>query len=495
MESRNDVGETARESDASPGLIRALGPSMATAVVVGSVIGAGIFLKPGNIAADSGSFPVIISVWVLGGVLCILGALCFAELATMLPHAGGLYVYLRSAYGDLVAFLFGWTETLCARPASTGALAMAFVGSLTLAWEWNLSDWTRVLLASLLIVALTWVNVLGVIWGGRMQLAVTTIKVVFLAFVALSPFLLAPLGDGAFHAANYSTTAEPRQLSLAAQIGAVLLAVMWAYNGWEAITPLAEEVHHPERNIPLSLFAGVGLLMVLYVGANLAYHGVLTMEEMRKAGDHAAELMLQRLAGPVGRLLMSAMIMCSTFGAINTNLLYGPRVAFAMARDGLLFRPLATVHATYRTPVIAILLSSAVSILMIVVVTIGKQFVSGMVADSSSNQLSDRFVQSLQNNSTFDLLTNMVIFALSVFYALAVFAVILLRHSQPTLPRVYRTWGYPWTPGIFLVSYAWFLWQIYQSNPLESRAGIGFLLVGLPAFYLCRSWERSATGR
>jgi len=485
MDRDENLGASERSEASVPALTRALGPSMATAVVVGSVIGSGIFLKPGHIAAEVGHFGWILFVWVLGGLLCALGALCFAELAAMLPRAGGLYVYLRAAYGDLVAFLFGWTETLLARPASTGALAVAFAGSLSVALDWQASEWSQVMFASLLVLGLALVNMVGVVWGGRMQLAVTLVKAGFLAFVALSPLLFAPVSGWQVDAANYGTTVEPRQAAWSAQLGAALLAVLWAYNGWEAVTPLAEEIKEPERNLPLALFLGVGLLMVLYVGANVTYHGVLTMEEMRAAGDHAAERMLERLAGPRGRQLMSAVIMCSTFGAINTNLLYGPRVGFAMARDGLFFRSLAGIHARYRTPVVAILLSATLSIGLMIAITLGKQAFEGVVVGESDRFL-DRFVRSLQADSTFDLLTNLVIFSLSVFYALAVLAVILLRRRHPEWPRSYRTWGYPWTPVVFLAVYVWFLGQVYRGNPVETRAGLGVLLAGFPAFWWFR---------
>lgn len=476
-------------------LVRALGPAMATAVVVGSVIGAGIFLKPGNIAGDGGRFGLIIGVWVAGGILCILGALCFAELATMLPRAGGLYVYLRHAYGDLVAFLFGWIELLFARPASTGALSVAFVGSLTLTMGWNASDFARWAIASILILGLAFVNILGVIWGGRMQLTVTLIKVGFLMFVIGSPFLLAAVSGWQFSLENYATVTESRHVTLASQVSAILLAVMWAYNGWEAITPLAEEVREPSRTIPLALFGGIGLLMLLYVGANLTYHGVMSMEELRSAGDHGAERMLEKLAGPTGRTLMSLVIMCSTFGAINTNLLYGPRISFAMGRDGLFFNSLGRVHANYRTPVVAILVTSIMAIVLIGAITVGKSYVTDIpVVEKGAQSVSlwQRWNESLRNDSTFDLLTNMVIFSLSLFYALAVLAVVVLRVREPLRPRPYRAWGYPVVPVVFLAVYVWFLWQIYVSNPLESRAGLGCLLLGVPAFFVYRASRKDA---
>lgn len=460
---------------------------MAGAVVVGNVIGSGIFLKPGVIAGDSGHFPVILSVWVLGGGLCILGALCIAELATMLPHAGGLYVYLRAAYGDLTAFLYGWSEVLFSKPASIGALAMAFVGSLMLAVGWQPATVVVVSIASLLIIVTALVNIVGVLWGGRVQLFMTFIKAGFLALVAVSPWLL-PLIGGAnvFEGANYDTRATPGQATLAAQVGAVLLAVMWAYNGWHGVTPLAEEIRHPQRNIPLALFGGISVLILLYLGANMAYHGVLSMNEMKAAGNHAAERMLEKVAGPAGRSAMAAVIMCSTLGAINTNLLQAPRVSFAMGRDRVFFPILGQVHAVYQTPVVAILVMSLMSIALIVAVAVGKWAVVDVAADAIDWELGRKIVSSLQAGTIFDLLTNFVIFSASIFYVLAVMAVIVLRRRQPELDRPYRTWGYPLTPLLFLGVYVWFLSRVYMGNPLESRAGLVLIAVGIPVYWLNR---------
>jgi APA family basic amino acid/polyamine antiporter len=466
---------------------------MAAAVVVGNVIGSGIFLKPGVIAGDSGSFPLIISVWVLGGALCILGALCFAELGTMLPHAGGIYVYLRAAYGDLTAFLFGWSEFLFSRPASIGALAVAFVGSLMLALGWNAPTPVLVFIASVLILMAAGVNIVGVLWGGRVQLVVTFIKAGFLALVAVSPWLLAPLiGESTvFNSANYATTAVPVQSTLAAQIGAVLLAVMWAYNGWHGVTPLAEDIQHPQRNIPLALFGGIGVLIILYIGANLAYHGVLTMDEMKAAGNHAAESMLEKVAGPPGRRAMGVVIMCSTLGAINTNLLQAPRITFAMGRDRTFFPGLGQVHAVYQTPVVSILVMSLMSIALIVTVALAKWATSDVLLETVHWEFGREILASLRGGTIFDLLTNFVIFSASIFYVLAVAAVIVLRRRKPDLERPYRTWGYPVTPLLFLSVYAWFLSRVYVGNPLEAHAGLALIAAGVPVYFL----NRRALGR
>lgn len=479
-------GASANGGERPAKLKRALGLRIATAVVVGNVIGSGIFLKPGNIAANCGQFDLIITLWIVGGLLCLLGALCIAELATMLPHAGGLYVYLREAYGGLVAFLFGWCEMLFSRPASTGALAVAFVGSLTLALDWKASAGTQVLLAIALLAFLAWVNIVGVVWGGRLQLVTTLIKGGFLAVVALLPWLLQPFVEDSWSWSNYGTTVTPRLPTLSTQIGAVLLAVLWAYDGWHGLAPLAEEVRRPQRNIPLALFAGVGILMALYVGANVAYHGVLSMSQMQAAGNHAAEEMLRQLLGRAGLTSMSVVIMCSTFGALNCNLLYAPRVTFAMGRDGVFFRELGQVHAHYRTPAAAIALLAAMAALLVAGVALAKHLVEKITPHNLPGELTRRIVASLQDGSIFDVLTNLVVFTAGIFYMLSVLAVIVLRYRQPTLHRRYRTWGYPLTPLVFVAVYLWFLSQVYVSNPLESRAGLLVMALGIPVYYLYR---------
>ena len=477
-----------KSATAQPRLKRALGFKIALAVVVGNVIGSGIFAKPGAIANDCGSFSLIISVWILGGVLCILGALCFAELATMMPEAGGLYVYLRHAYGKLVAFLYGWTEFLFAKPASIGALAVIFVGSLSVSLNLPLSSLTTVAAAAVLILGIAWVNVLGVLWGGRLQLVTTIVKAVFLLLVALAPLLCFPVA-GWTVTPSYYVQPTPVASPLAAQVAAVLLAVMWAYDGWHGVTPLSEEVENPQRNIPLALFGGIGILIVLYVAANVAYHGVLSIQEMRAAGDHVAEEMLYRLAGPLGRSAVSVVIMCSTFGAINSNLLLAPRITFAMGRDGVFFRILGRVHANYHTPVPAILTTAAMAVLLIAAVAAGKELTATTKIASIRFDLGQRILASLRNDSTFTLLTNYVIFSASVFQFLAVLSLLVLRIREPHRPRRYKTWGYPVVPLLFLVAYAWFLSQIYFSSPLESRIGIGLIALGVPVFFAYRKFS------
>ncbi|MEE3367850.1 MAG: amino acid permease [Planctomycetota bacterium] len=498
-----------------PRLVRALGPRIAIAVVVGNVIGSGIFLKPGAIADATGDFRVILAMWITGGVLCILGGLCFAELASMFPQAGGLYVYLREAYGKPVAFLCGWNIVLFGTPASCAALAVAFIGSFANAIGWDPSLFAEIGMAVVMIGSMALVNILGVVWGGRLQMIFTLVKAGFLGLVALTPFVLLPVLETSVEWTNYSSRIEPHYPSLAGQIGTVLLAVMWAYNGWHGVTPLAEEVRDPQRNIPFALLGGIGILITLYLAANLAYHGVLSMEEMRAAGDHVAERMVGKLLGPSGAAAISVVIMCSTFGAINTNLLTVPRTSFAMGRDRVFFSALGRVHEKFHTPAAAIAVMAGMAILLIVCAGVGKHWVSEAQATpanssaaggnaermetgtataeaapkSNNERLWSRILDSLRNDSLFALFTNFVIFSASIFYALGVAAVVVLRIRRPDLARPYRTFAYPWVPLAFLLVYIWFLGQIYLTNPLESRMGLVIIALGLPVYWMYRKLQ------
>jgi APA family basic amino acid/polyamine antiporter len=401
-----------------------------------------------------------------------LGALCFAELAVMMPRAGGLYDYLREAFGRPVAFLFGWNEVLFNRPASIGALSVIFIGSMSQALELRLGTIARVLLATTLIALMAWINVVGVVWGGRVQSATTLVKAGFLGVVAVLPLVLLPWAEPGLRLSNYNTTTSTLEgTTLATRFGVVLLAVLWAYNGWHGVTQVAEEIRDPQRNIPRALFGGVGILIVLYVSANVAYHGVLSMDEMAAAKDHAAELMVRALLGWPGAAVMSGVIMCSTFGGINSNLLLGPRVAFAMGRDGVFFRSLGYVHTAYRTPAVAIVIEALMSVVLVITSGVLVEFVSGF-----------------EDKTIFAMLTDFVIFAASLFYVLGVAAVFVLRRKHPEWPRAYRTWGYPFVPLGFLLFYAWFLSEVYVGKPFEANAGLVLIGLGIPAYYGWQAW-------
>ena len=286
--------------DSSQGLSRSLGPGIAISMVVGAVIGSGIFLKPGQIALDGGSFPLIITAWVIGGIVCLLGGLCVSELALMMPRAGGLYIYLQEAYGKLTAFLYGWNLFFFVEPASNGALAIAFVGALDKTMGWELSLAVTTLIAASLVIGVAWINFMGVVWGGRFQAATTIIKAGFVGLMAILPFLMIFFAERSIQFSNYSTSLVPEDTSMTTRFAVVMLAIMWAYSGWHFVTPVAEEIRNPKRDIPLALLGGIGILTLLYVGANLAFHGVLSMEEMQQAGENVSQTMMSRLLEPYG---------------------------------------------------------------------------------------------------------------------------------------------------------------------------------------------------
>ena len=477
------------------GLLRVLGLGTAVAVVVGNVIGSGIFYKPGAIAAAAGSFPLIISTWVVGGVLCILGALCFAELAAMLPQAGGPYVYLREAYGRPAAFLFGFNDFLFARPAAIGALSVAFVEALASAFDWQAPIVLKVAMSLSLIALVAWVNLVGVIWGGRLQGLTTIIKGGFLLLMGLAPFVFVAAGWGGFEVANYATSAPVEDVSLSTRFGIVLLAVMWAYDGWHGVAPVAEEIRAPQKNIPRALIWGVGILIFLYVLANIAYHGVLSMQEVEAAGTKAAQAMIKKLLVPLGDTTaqlgvaaMGAVIMCSTFGGINSNLLLAPRIVFAMGRDDVFFRALGRVHVNYRTPATAIMIQAAMAMLLIVATAVLIESADSLKTIAIVQQLTGE--QDLKQSTIFDILTNLVVFSASIFYMLCVFSVFVLRKMHPDWERPYRTWGYPFVPAAFVLFYLWFLAQIYLGQPWESRLGLLFIALGLPVYFAYQYWAK-----
>lgn len=456
-----------------PTLARAMGLGMAIALVVGNVIGSGIFAKPGGIAADAGDFRLIMTAWVAGGVLSLMGALCIAEIAAMLPQAGGLYVYLREAYGKLPAFLFGWSEFLFHRPASTGALSIMCAINFGKAFNWDVSAVEQVLMALVIIAVLGFVNVVGVLWGGWLQAVTTIFKCGFIALIVVLPFLLGATGQHPIEWSNLSTSTTPAQPDLATQFAAALLAVSWAYDGWHGITPVAEEIKNPQRNVPLALFIGIGILALLYISANVAYHLVIPMPVMAEPQNQklVATLTLKELLGPIGQTLMSVGVMVSTLGAINSNLLYGPRVSFAMGRDRVFFPQLGYVHPKYRTPATAIIVQAGMSFVMV-----------------AASLVLSLTVEYFRGKSLFDMLTDYIVFSASIFYVSAVLAVIVLRQTHPNLERPYRTLGYPIVPAVYGLFYAWFLYQIFRAKPGEAFIGLGLIAIGWPVYLF---WNRA----
>ncbi|MHB1425533.1 MAG: APC family permease [Gemmataceae bacterium] len=452
---------------------------MATAVVVGTVIGSGVFKKPQVIAEKVPYFGPVALLWVLGGLLVLLGALAYAEVAVLLPRAGGNYVFLREAYGRLAGFLWGWVDFCIIRSASLAALATIFTESLHdilrneafqqtmgLPSGTHLGFWPQRFLTVSVLAVLAWVNIRGVRWGGLVQLLITIIKIGSLAAIAVLPFLVLAAWLSAPTTPDFGNLRplwpdDWSQLSLG-QFGSAFLGVLWAYHGWMNIAPVAEEVRRPQRNLPLALLGGVALIIALYLGANLAYYLVIPRLEMAglKQTTVATEFCL-RLLGPLGAAAASAAVMCSVFGALNGNLLVGPRLLYAMGEDGLAPRALAVVHPRYRTPALAIAVLAAWSALQ--VLTVASLTWLGWLDESKSH---------------FDILTDFAMFGAVIFETLAVVSIFVFRRTRAEAERPYRCPGYPLVPSLYVILPVFVLVNMFRHQTLEALTGVGFIALG-----------------
>ncbi|MFO0425134.1 MAG: APC family permease [Planctomyces sp.] len=486
----------------STGLRRVLGPVSATAIVVGSVIGSGIFFKANLVASSIGRVDGIILVWIVCGILSLLGALATAELAAMMPNAGGQYVYLREAFGPGCAFLWGWAEFWMMRAGSVAALSVAFstalsqsaalwfqqIGVLTTrqsgedlyylfpgGLELTQPTFLRVTaIASILLLAV--VNCTGTQRGGLLQNITTFLKAGTLLSIIVLPFLTGQ-ADLSLWKSELSTA---RNVSWMAGIATAMTAVFWAYDGWGNIGPVAEEIRNPRRNIPIALTGGMLIVIVLYVGATLSYHLLMTTTEISQSRFVAASA-FEKLFGSSGSAIASAAVMISTFGALNANLLAGPRVIFAMSRDGVFLQSMSRIHPRYHTPHIAILSLAVWSVFLIA----GSDLLRGITAPSWLGSFPAfieepirRTVESLSQKAIYDVLTDFVVFGAFVFYLLSVVAVFVLRSRKPEMVRPWRTPGYPILPAVFVLGSGAFLLGMLLTSPVESLAGLGIMLAG-----------------
>ena len=416
-------------------------------MLVGSTIGSGIFRVPSTVAADVGAVGAMMLLWVLGALVALFGALTIAELAALFPRTGGIYVFLREAYGPLPAFLFGWTELLVIRPSALGAIAMLFAEYVQ---EFlPLTDLHVRMVAAGAIVLLAAANIRSVSWGAAVQNASTAAKVLALVGVALLAFVL---GDGTTGA----LASEPEFTPLSwGGFGVALIAVMWAYDGWADLTFMAGEVRDPGRTLPRALLGGTAAIVVIYLIVNAAYLYVLPADEMAGSVLVAADA-ARRILGDAGASLIAAMVMLSAFGALNGSTMTGPRIFYAMADDGLFFQPIAAVHPRYQTPWLAIGLAALLGV--------------GYVSIRSFEQLADSFILGIWP-----------------FYALAVGAVFLLRRKRPDLERPYRTVGYPVVPAVFLIASVAMLLNSLVEQPGATLFGFGIIASGVPVFYVWRA--------
>lgn len=446
-------------SPADEGLARVLGLRSAILLVVGSVIGSGIFLTSGGMAAVIPSASLLLAAWVLGGILALTGALTYAEMGAMFPRSGGVYVFLKEAYGPLIAFLYGWAALFVVISGGIAAVAVGFatylayfVPALTNSSVAGVGG--TQLVAAIVILVLGLINYVGVRSGNMVNVVTTSAKVGALAALPVMALVAARVQP------VYAPIVPPDLARPFAAFGVAMIAVLWTYEAWYFVTYASGEIKDPQRNIPRALFFGILILMTIYVLVNVAYLHALTIDEM-KGTTRIAERAATALMGPAGATFIALTVVVSTFGNNGAALLAGSRLLFAMASDGVFLPAARRIHERYRTPHIAI---AALTIWSAVLALSG----------------------------TYEQLFTYVMFASILFNVAAGAALFRLRQTVPERPRPYRTWGYPVVPIVFILGSLAFVINTLMERPTESLAGLGLLALGLPAYWY---WgKRSAKG-
>ena len=431
------------------GLPRTLGLRDLILLSIGSVIGSGIFLVPGAVLRQLHGFilPALL-VWLLGGVLSLLGALTYGELGAMKPAAGGLYVYIRDGFGRLPAFLFGWTLFFVISSGSVATLAVAF--SAYLGEIVPLTPLLAKLIAVLMIAVVTAVNVSGTRTSSNLQNWTTATKVIG---ILLMSAVLLWLGRG-FQGLGPELWPAHFDLSLGSSFGLAMISVLWAYEGWQFVSYNVGEVINPKRNFPLGIVIGTATLIAIYLITNLGYLAALGGPGVVHS-DRLAATAVSAVVSPGAVKLITIMILISIFSATNGVMLSSPRVYYAMARDRLFFQHLAEVHPRFQTPAFAIVAGGAWSVILAI-------------------------------TGTFEQLLTYVIFIGWIFYALAAASIFVYRRRMPDAARSYRVPGYPVTPLLFVIAAAALALNTIVTQPMRAGIGLGIVLLGAPAYLIWR---------
>lgn len=457
-------------------LIRGLGAWASAAIVVGTMIGTGIFLKPAEMAREGRAVSVVFAAWIVGALLSIFGALSFAELGAAIPEAGGEYAYLRRAFGPVWGFLFGWMHSIVGRPSSLASIAAGMMRFLSFLIPWvaaplftvhfpDLAGWTKPYdfvftwaqpLAVCWIAFMTGVNYLGVRLGGAVQVFLTAIKIMSVLIV---------IGVAFFAPASSPHTPDPFWPATGESVGtifaaflATLAAALWAYDGWEDLNLVGSEVENPQRNFPRALVGGVAFVAAIYLVFSAACLKVLPFETVATS-THIASDVVEHVIGAGAAAWITVAMAISALGSMNSSILSGARVNYAMARDGIFFKIAGGIHPKFRTPGRALIFQGVFASLMAL-------------------------------TGTFEELTNLFIFAAWIFYGFAVVALFRLRRTEPDLPRPYRCWGYPIVPGLFVAGSFALTVNIWLDRPGRSSLGLLLILAGVP-FY--KMWSRRLT--
>ena len=452
-------------SSPAAGLVRGLGLWSATAIVIGDTIGTGVFLVTSDMARAAGSAAMVFAAWIVGGIIVLFGAFCYAELGAAFPKAGGAYVYLERGLGPLWGFLFGWMSSFLERPVAMATLAagcLRFVGFLLPAVAapvaaghlggYPFTFTVAQPLAAAVIFVITAINYLSVKMGGGIQVLLTSLKVGAILVIVLLGVAL-----GKHAAASASPAAAPLSLGTLGAFLTALVPAMWAYNGFNDLGDLGEEISQPHRNIPRAIILGLLTVGGLYLLANIVYFHVLSFAQLAQS-QHVASDVVQSFAGHRGAAWLTGAMAISALGALHVVELTGARIPYAMARDGAFFKFAQRLQPRFRTPSGALLLEGGVA-------------------------------AALALTGTFEELYSLFVFAVWIFMALVALALIRLRRREPELPRPYRTWGYPWTPLIFFIAAVALTANLWLVRPVRSSLGLAVILAGVPFFYL---WRKSA---
>ncbi|HEY2546393.1 MAG TPA: amino acid permease [Candidatus Acidoferrum sp.] len=454
-------------------LIRGLGLWSATAIVIGDTIGTGIFLVTSDMARAVGSVALVFAAWIIGGLIVLFGAFCYAELGAAFPKAGGPYVYLTRGLGPLWGFLFGWMSSCLERPVAMATLAAGFLRFLgflfpvvatplftTRVGPYDFTLTAAQPLAALVVIAVTAINYLSVRLGGAIQVLLTSLKIGTIALIVVAGFLV-----GKPHALAAVPGAAVPALSGSAlgwtTISAVLTALvpaMWAFNGFNDLGDVGEEIQHPEKNIPRAILLGLFTVGSLYLLANVVYFRILPFGVIAQS-QHVASDVVQTFAGTRGAAWLTVAMAISALGALHVVVLTGARIPYAMARDGVFFPFAARIHPTFRTPGGSLAFLGTVAALLAL-------------------------------SGTYEELYSLFVFAVWIFFALTAIALLRLRNTEPNLTRPFRAWGYPLTPLVFLAAAIALTVNLWMVRPVRSTVGLLVILVGIPFYY---HWRKSPT--
>jgi APA family basic amino acid/polyamine antiporter len=450
------------------GLVRGLGLWSATAIVIGDTIGTGIFLVASDMARAVGSAALVFAAWILSGFIVLLGAFCYAELGAAFPKAGGPYVYLSRGLSPLWGFLFGWMSSLLERPVGMATLAAGFIRFVGFLFpqvatplftshlgRYEFTFTTAQPLAALVVVVVTAINYFSVRMSGAIQVLLTSLK--------MGTILLIVVGGVLFGTKHGSQADAPSGEFGLGTIGALLTALvpaMWAYNGFNDLGDLGEEILRPEKNISRAIILGLLTVSGLYMLANIVYFHTLPFSQLAQS-QHVASDVVQSFAGSRGAAWLTVAMAISALGALHVVVLTGARIPYAMARDGVFFQFAERIHPSFRTPSGALIFLG---------------FIAALLALSG----------------TFEELYSLFVFAVWIFFALTAIALVRLRKKEPDLSRPYRAWGYPWTPIVFLIAAVALTANLWIVRPVRSSLGLGVILAGIPFFY---NWRKSRTCR